>query len=82
MPMIVLKFCFVNPNSLIFALMIASAGAMFKVGRKPIEILLGLMALFYTLQYLTYTFGDLGFQIMRNQMMKSLKHQGPYLIEL
>lgn len=58
--------------SLVFAVMIAASGQMLKRGRRPIEILLGVMALFYTLQYLTYTFGDLGFQIMRNQMMAGL----------
>lgn len=58
--------------SLLFAFMIASAGALLRRTDSPINLLLGLMSLFFFMQYLTYTFGDLGFQIMRNQMIAGL----------
>ncbi|MBC7659022.1 MAG: hypothetical protein H7249_04875 [Chitinophagaceae bacterium] len=58
--------------SLLFAAMIATAGKLFQKAREPDLLLLGLVSLFYFLQYLTYTFGDLGFQIQRNQMMAGL----------
>lgn len=58
--------------SLLFATMIACAGALFKKAREPHIFLLGVVSLFFFLQYLTYTFGDLGFQIQRNQMLGGL----------
>lgn len=58
--------------SLLFATMIASAGNLLRKTRDTTDALLAVMALFFFLQYLTYTFGDLGFQIMRNQMMAGL----------
>lgn len=58
--------------SLLFALMIAASGGLLRRAEDPAVILLALMSLAFFLQYLTYTFGDLGFQIMRNQMLAGL----------
>ncbi len=58
--------------STLFAVMIATTGALFKVAREPGTYLLGIASLFFFLQYFTYTFGDLGFQIQRNQMLAGL----------
>jgi hypothetical protein len=62
----------ISALSLLFATMIAFSGRLLKVSREPILFLLGVVSLFYFLQYLTYTFGDLGFQIQRNQMLAGL----------
>lgn len=58
--------------SLLFATMIACAGSLLKKAREPHLFLLGVVSLFFFLQYLVYTFGDLGFQIQRNQMLGGL----------
>ncbi|RZA11764.1 MAG: hypothetical protein EOP10_32540 [Proteobacteria bacterium] len=58
--------------SALFVTMIASAGKLLQKSREPGIFLLGVVSLFYFLQYFTYTFGDLGFQIQRNQMMAGL----------
>jgi hypothetical protein len=62
----------ISALSLLFATMIAFSGRLLKVSKEPILFLLGIVSLFYFLQYLTYTFGDLGFQIQRNQMLGGL----------
>lgn len=59
-------------TSLLFAFMIGLAGQL--IGRGPTGpvFVLGVMALFYALQYLSFTFGDIGLQILRNQMLGGL----------
>lgn len=58
--------------SLLFVFMIAQAGRLIGRGPGSAPFFLGLIALFYFLQYLSYTFGDLGLQITRNQMLAGL----------
>jgi hypothetical protein len=67
-------------TSLVFIFMIALAGQVISKGLRSPYFFFGLAALFYFLQYLSYTFGDLGLQIPRNQMLAGLLAGGCYRI--
>lgn len=59
-------------TSLIFVSMIWLAGRMLRTADRSPLFFVGLVALFYGLQYFSYTFGDIGLQINRNQMLAGI----------
>lgn len=59
-------------TSLIFVTMIWLAGRLIREGWQTPLAFFGIVALFYALQYFSYTFGDIGLQINRNQMFGGL----------
>ncbi len=62
----------VAATSLIFVTMIWLAGRLIREGWQTPFAFCGIIALFYALQYFSYTFGDIGLQINRNQMFAGL----------
>ncbi len=65
-------------TSLVFVCMIWLAGRLMRGGYSPDVWFFGLVSLFYALQYFSYTFGDIGLQINRNQMMAGVLLGGCY----
>ncbi len=59
----------VAATSLIFISLIWMAGLLLRASDRAPVFFPGLIALFYALQYFSYTFGDIGLQINRNQML-------------
>jgi O-antigen ligase len=64
--------------SVIFTLMLATAGRLFRGQASPGARLFAIVSLFYLVQYIVYTYGDLGLQIPRNQMFSGLFFGGCY----
>ncbi len=65
-------------TSLVFISMIWLSGRLMREGQDATLWFFGLVSLFYALQYFSYTFGDIGLQINRNQMMGGLLLGGCY----
>lgn len=59
-------------TSLLFVTMIWLAGRLIRENWGTPLAFFGIVALFYALQYFSYTFGDIGLQINRNQMFAGL----------
>ena len=57
---------------LCFSLMIASAGRLIRLGFDPQHRMVAVTSLFFFVQYIVYTYGDLGLQIPRNQLFSGL----------
>jgi|GEM_PF-3361790 hypothetical protein len=68
----------VGALSLVFATMIWLSGRLMRESRDPTLFFIGLLSLFYFMQYFSFVFGDLGLQINRNQMLAGILMGGCY----
>lgn len=62
--------------SLIFVFMISRSGALIRQAIRPEILIYSICSFFFLLQYIVYTYGDLGLQIPRNQMFSGLLFGG------
>ncbi|MFW7377346.1 MAG: O-antigen ligase family protein [Oligoflexus sp.] len=62
--------------SLIFSFMVSHTGSLFRYSHQSNLMIFSLCSFFFLIQYIVYTYGDLGLQIPRNQMFAGLLFGG------